>query len=106
MPDGHIYTLPKFGEMGFTYDGDGKEYQIGAIPQFSAINTKWLEAVGMEMPTTVDELHDVLVAFKDKDPNGNGQADEIPHVLHLPREQRQLVRRHGHLHGSLWLHRL
>ena len=84
MPDGHIYTLPKFGEMGFTYDGDGKEYQIGAIPQFSAINTKWLEAVGMEMPTTVDELHDVLVAFKDKDPNGNGQADEIPMSFIFP----------------------
>ncbi len=84
MPDGHIYTLPKFGEMGFTYDGDGKEYQIGAIPQFSAINTKWLEAVGKEMPTTVDELHDVLVAFKNEDPNGNGQADEIPMSFIFP----------------------
>lgn len=84
MPDGHIYTLPNFGEMGFTYDGDGKEYQIGSIPQFSAINTKWLEAVGMEMPTTVDELHDVLVAFKNKDPNGNGQADEIPMSFIFP----------------------
>ena len=27
----------------------------------------WLDAVGMEVPTTVDELHDVLVAFKDAD---------------------------------------
>lgn len=42
------------------------------------INTKWLDAVGMEKPTNTDELYAVLKAFKDKDPNGNGQPDEIP----------------------------
>lgn len=78
MPDGHIYTLPSVSEMGFTYS-DGKDYQIGAIPQFMAINKEWLEAVNMEMPTTIDELHDVLVAFKENDCNGNGDpTDEIP----------------------------
>lgn len=56
MPDGHIYGLPTISEMGFEYK-DGNTYYIGAIPQFTAINTDWLEAVGMEMPTTVDELH-------------------------------------------------
>ena len=30
------------------------------------------------MPTTVDEFKEVLIAFRDKDPNGNGKADEIP----------------------------
>lgn len=78
MPDGHIYGLPGISEMGFEYT-DGNTYYIGAIPQFTAINTDWLEAVGMEMPTTVDELHDVLVAFKENDVNGNGDpTDEIP----------------------------
>ena len=78
MPDGHIYTLPSVSEMGFTYS-DGKEYMIGAIPQFMAINKEWLAAVGKEMPTTIDELHDVLVAFKENDCNGNGdKTDEIP----------------------------
>ena len=78
MPDGHIYGLPTISEMGFEYK-DGNTYYIGAIPQFTAINTDWLEAVGMEMPTTVDELHDVLVAFKENDVNGNGDpTDEIP----------------------------
>ena len=38
----------------------------------------WLDALDLEMPTTVEEFHDVLVAFKDGDPNGNGEADEIP----------------------------
>ena len=42
------------------------------------INKAWLDAVGKEMPRTVEELYDVLVAFKTKDPNGNGIADEIP----------------------------
>ena len=60
MPDGHIYGLPAISEMGFTAKDDGENYYIGAIPQFTAINTDWLEAVNMEMPTTVDELHDVL----------------------------------------------
>ena len=56
MPDGHIYGLPTISEMGFEYE-DGNTYYIGAIPQFTAINTDWLEAVNMDMPTTVDELH-------------------------------------------------
>lgn len=77
MPDGNIYTLPSFGEMGFTYT-DGNGYQIGSIPQFTVINTEWLDALGLEMPATLDELHDVLVAFRDQDPNGNGKQDEIP----------------------------
>ena len=78
MPDGHIYGLPGISEMGFEYT-DGNTYYIGAIQQFTAINTDWLEEVGMEMPTTVDELHDVLVAFKENDVNGNGDpTDEIP----------------------------
>ena len=42
------------------------------------INQKWLDAVGMKAPTTVDELVAVCKAFKEKDPNGNGEADEIP----------------------------
>ncbi len=37
----------------------------------------WLDKLGLKMPTTIDEWHDVLVAFKTKDPNGNGKADEI-----------------------------
>ncbi len=43
------------------------------------INTEWLDAVGMDMPTTTDEMYDVLVAFDEAgDLNGNGLDDEIP----------------------------
>lgn len=66
-PDGHIYTLPRAEEAG-----------LGAVPNFTSINKAWLDKLGLEMPTTMDELHDVLVAFKEQDPNGNGKQDEIP----------------------------
>ncbi len=43
------------------------------------INREWLERVGKEQPFTIDELYDVLVAFKENDANGNGDPnDEIP----------------------------
>ncbi len=44
------------------------------------INQTWLDKLGLKQPTTIDELYDVLVAFRDKDPNGNGKKDEIPFV--------------------------
>ncbi len=42
------------------------------------IRQDWLDAVGKEAPTTIEEWYDVLTAFKTMDPNGNGQQDEIP----------------------------
>lgn len=54
-----------------------KTYILG--PQ---IRQDWLDKVGMKMPTTTDELYDVLVAFKNNDCNGNGDPnDEIPYVI-------------------------
>ena len=44
------------------------------------INQAFLDALGMEMPDTIEELYDYLVAVRDKDPNGNGEKDEIPLV--------------------------
>ncbi|MGN7360865.1 extracellular solute-binding protein [Paenibacillus sp. SAF-054] len=63
--DGHIYSLPNISEA------DGR---IGS----SWINKAWLDKLGLEMPTTMDEFYQVLKAFKEKDPNGNHTADEIP----------------------------
>ncbi len=67
--NGALYSIPTF-EMSTT----------DKISFMNYINTEWLEAVNMEMPTTVDELYDVLVAFRDQDPNGNGVKDEIPSI--------------------------
>ena len=42
------------------------------------VNKRWLDNLNMEIPTTVEEFENMLIAFKEQDPNGNGIADEIP----------------------------
>ncbi|MEG1924841.1 MAG: extracellular solute-binding protein [Ruthenibacterium sp.] len=41
----------------------------------------WLKATGLAMPTTMDELLEVLRAFRDMDLDGNGKNDTIPLTL-------------------------
>lgn len=65
--DGHIYSLPHWNA-----------YEPATIPDNMFINKKWLDKLGLEVPKTLDELYEVLKAFKTKDPNGNGKTDEIP----------------------------
>ncbi|WP_123043297.1 extracellular solute-binding protein [Cohnella candidum] len=71
-PDGNIYSLPSGEELG-----TGQE-TIGSNPDFLYINQDWLDKLKLSMPTTIEEYHNVLKAFKTQDPNGNGKADEIP----------------------------
>ena len=64
---------------------DGHQYSLSAYepetwnltPYRMFINQNWLDALGLEVPTTTDELKEVLQAFHDNDPNGNGVQDEI-----------------------------
>ncbi len=43
------------------------------------MNQSWLDRLGLERPETLDDLYDVLKAFKEQDANGNGDTtDEIP----------------------------
>lgn len=67
MEDGCIYGLPSGEQMGTAGIGDEEDYSIYTIPQFSMINKAWLDYLGLEIPTTLNELHDVLKAFKDND---------------------------------------
>lgn len=62
--DGKIYIIP------FIADGDAAQGWF--------VREDWLETLGLEQPKTIDELYNVLKAFKEQDPNGNGKADEIP----------------------------
>lgn len=71
-PDGNIYAFPWIEELG-----SGKE-RIQAVDSMPWINVEWLKKLGLDMPKTTEELKEVLIAFKTKDPNGNGKADEIP----------------------------
>lgn len=66
LPDGHIYSPP---------------YPVPEPEMIFSpwINKVWLDNLGLEMPTTIDEFYNVLVAFKEKDANRNGDSDdEIP----------------------------
>jgi putative aldouronate transport system substrate-binding protein len=67
MPDGNIYGLPNINDAYHS-----------RYTQKAWINEKWLAVLNLKTPTTTDEFYTVLKAFKTRDPNGNGRADEIP----------------------------
>lgn len=66
-PDGNIYSIASY---------EWNPHLIFHYKQW--INKDWLDELGLEMPTTVEELHNVLKSMKGKDLNGNGIEDEIP----------------------------
>ena len=68
-PDGNIYSVPIYTNALH----DEHMYKIW-------INQVWLDNLGLEIPTTTEELYTVLKAFKERDPNGNGIQDEYPLV--------------------------
>lgn len=82
MDDGYIYGLPSGERMGTAGIGAEEDYSIYTIPQFSMINKAWLDELGLEVPTTLDELHTALQAFKDNDMSakyyGNAPGSTIP----------------------------
>lgn len=64
---------------------DGQKYSVGYLVgqnintnQHYFINQDWLAKLNLETPTDMDSLTEVLRKFKTEDPNGNGEADEIP----------------------------
>ena len=57
--NGHIWTLPWIEQLGV---GKTAIQTIGNMP---FINTAWLDFLGLEMPKTVDEFEQVLLAFRD-----------------------------------------
>ena len=58
--NGHIYGIPR----------------LRGVPLHTVVLRKdWLENVGMEAPKTLDEYYEVLKAFKEQDPDGNGKDD-------------------------------
>lgn len=56
-PDGSIRSLLTGPEVAYANDAEAIQY----------INKDWLDQLNLDMPTTVDELYDVLCAFRDND---------------------------------------
>ena len=67
LQDGRIASLP----------------QLNPVPQQAAvwINAAWLEALGLAMPGTPEELGAALTAFLAGDPDGNGKQNETVGLL-------------------------
>ncbi|MDE7250814.1 MAG: extracellular solute-binding protein, partial [Lachnospiraceae bacterium] len=57
--DGHIWALPWIEQLG-----SGKT-AIQSVSEMPFINKKWLDFLGLEMPETVDEFEQTLIAFRD-----------------------------------------
>lgn len=57
--EGNIYALPR-------------ALETTSYPTY--IRKDWLDKAGLSIPTTLDELEDVLKVFKEKDFAGNGQT--------------------------------
>ncbi len=65
LPTGEIAALPAIDELQFN--------------NAMWINAAWLSRAGLSVPTTAEELTEVLRAFRDKDMNSNGKRDdEVP----------------------------
>lgn len=81
-----------------TNPGDNKIYSIGRAAERETqynqdvlfIYKPWLDQLGLSVPTTTDEFRTVLEAFKTKDPNGNGKADEVPFSFTMGNKQNDL----------------
>ncbi len=84
MEDGGIYGLPSGEQMTTAGIGVDMEdaFSIYSVPQYSMINKAWLDDLGLPVPTSLDELHDALKAFKENDMSskyyGNAAGSTIP----------------------------
>ncbi|HZG87785.1 extracellular solute-binding protein [Paenibacillus sp.] len=64
--DGKIYGIYRertLGRMGMT------------------LNADWMKKLGLEAPKTIDEFYNVLKAFSEQDPDGNGKDDTYGIVI-------------------------
>ena len=64
-PDGGIYAFPS---LNLTCGSN----RIQSV----YLNKKWMDNLGLKEPETLDELYDVLLAFKEKDADGDGDTED------------------------------
>ena len=68
MPDGVRYSFPSL---------EGTCYHC-TMSHKMWIYMPWLDELGLDVPTNTEEFYQMLLAFKDDDPNRTGQADTVP----------------------------
>ncbi len=92
----HMNQLPNYSEAikkysdSYVSELDGSVFLFATLKDNELSNSyyghmvreDWLEKLGIPIPETIDDWYEMLKAFKSKDPNGNGQADEIPYTTY------------------------
>lgn len=78
MEDGKLWYFTN-GSMLPSVDSTDDNFGYNAVTSNTysmKVRKDWLDELGMEAPTTLDEFFDMLVAFQENDMNGNGVKDE------------------------------
>lgn len=80
MPDRLKEIYDKYPETYYPLTKDGKIYGIACTPcltdeQVMVVRQDWLDNLGLNAPTNMDEFEEVIKAFTENDPDGNGQKD-------------------------------
>ena len=70
--EGNIYTMP------FLLNDPKLLIVNGPI-----IRKDWLDKLQLPMPVTIEDWEKMLTAFRDGDPNGNNQKDELPFSFNI-----------------------
>ena len=73
--EGKVYTVP-----GSAATGKRSVNWHNTYNHWFSINKTWLDNLQLEVPTTPNELLEVLREFRDNDPNGSGTKDEYPYA--------------------------
>jgi hypothetical protein len=75
LADGNFYWLTQnYNVYSGTPDKTGVE------PLASSIRKDWLDKLGLPVPKTLDEFYNTLLAFQERDANGNGLKDEVADI--------------------------
>ncbi|MGI8387550.1 extracellular solute-binding protein [Robertmurraya sp. P23] len=82
--DTYKAALAEAPEAWHPYMADGKKYGVPNLAENQTsqpvlwIRQDWLDKLGLQAPTTLQELEVVMEAFATQDPDGNGKNDTIP----------------------------
>lgn len=67
--DGHMYYIPNYCKSL------QNEYGTRLF-----VYKPWLDKLGLKTPETLDDFKNMLMKFKNSDPNGNNKNDELPYI--------------------------
>ncbi|MFY9279077.1 MAG: extracellular solute-binding protein [Caldicoprobacterales bacterium] len=69
--NGHLYAFP----VAYLEGAINGPNTTGLI-----VRADWLEKLDIDIPETIDEFYEMLKAFKEQDPDGNGQDDTFGYI--------------------------